>query len=89
MLCRIEFDRATGIEAALCEHCHGHQAQWRRLRLDRVGDIQHLIGCCELDAVAYGKLPTDFTVDADAGKATRIVGGKLPVGFFDGEKVVG
>ena len=43
----------------------------------------------KLDAVAHGKIAFDLLVDADAGEAAGIVGGKFVVRFLDREQVCG
>ena len=62
-------------------------------RFDRghvaVGNAEGFIGRGELDAVAYGELTVDLAVDADAGEAAWIVGGKFSVGFLDSQLVCG
>ena len=54
-----------------------------------IGNAERFVGRGELDAVAYGKLAFDLSVDADAGKAAGIVGRELSVRFFDRELVCG
>ena len=54
-----------------------------------IGNAKRFVGRCELDAVAYGEFALDLPVDADAGEAARIVGGRFSVRFFDNEQVCG
>jgi len=87
MLARVEFDLAVVVVEACREPIIGMN------RLDgpevAIGNAKRFVGGCELDAVAYGELAVDLLVDADACKASGIVGRKLSVCFFDRELVCG
>ena len=78
MLFGVELNLAVVVEA-------GGNATIGRDGLDdgkvAIGDAERLVGRGELDAVADGKLPVDFAIDADAGQAARIVGGNSPDAF--------
>ena len=82
----VELDLAVVVEA-------GGNAAIGRDGLDdgkvAIGDAERLVGRGELDAVADGELAVDLAVDADAGQAARIVGGKFAGWLFDGEQVGG
>ena len=86
VLVDVKFDLTVVVEA-------GGNVAFGRDGLDdgkvAVGDAERLVGCRELYAVAHGEFAVDLTVDADANKAARIVGGLLTEGFFDGEQVGG
>ena len=86
MLAGVELDLAVVVEA-------GGEAAIRMDRFDdgevAIGNAERFVGCGELDAVADGELALDLSVDADAGEAAGIVGGKFLVRFLDGELVCG
>ena len=54
-----------------------------------IGNAERFVGRGELDAVAYGELAFDLSVDADACEAAGIVGGEFSVRFLDCELVCG
>jgi hypothetical protein len=54
-----------------------------------IGNAKRFVGRGELDAVAYGELAFDLSIDADAGETAGIVGGKFLVRFLDRELVCG
>ena len=74
MLTGVELDLPVVVEA-------GGEATIGMDRLDdsqvAIGNAERFVGRGELDAVAYGELAVDFAVDADAGEAAGIVGGKF------------
>ena len=87
MISGIEFDLAIVVEAS------GNPAIGRN-RLDygkvAIGDAERFVGRGELDAVTNGKLAVDLAIDADAGKAARIIGGLVRrIRFLDREEVCG
>lgn len=85
MLANIEFDLPvivkTNADAAISRNGldHGKIA---------VGDTDLLVGSGELDAVADRELVRDFAVDADTGKAARIVGDELASVLLDRQQVL-
>ena len=86
MLAGVELDLAVVVEA-------GGNAAIGRNRLDycevAIGNAERFVGRGELDAVAYGELAFDLSVDADACESAGIVGGKFSVRFLDRELVCG
>lgn len=52
-----------------------------------VGDAERPPRCGKLDAVSDGKLMGYLPIDADSGKAARIVSGKCAGLHFDGEEI--
>ena len=84
MFAGVELDAAVVVEA-------GGEATIGMDHLDdreiTIGNAKRFVGCGELDAVTYGELAFDLSVDADAGKAAGIVGGKFSVRFLDSELV--
>ena len=53
-----------------------------------VGNVQILRGCCELYAVAFGKLALCFAVDGDSLQAARVIGHLLAGLTLDREQVL-
>jgi hypothetical protein len=86
MLAGVELDLAIVVEA-------GGEASIGMDGLDSgqfaIGDAERFIGCGELDAVANRELTVDLAVDADAGQAAGIIGGKFSVSFLDCKLVGG
>ena len=84
MLAGVECDVAVVVEA------DGHAA----IGMDRLDDghvpirhAEHLVGCGELNPVAYGELAVDLLVNADACQAAGIVSGKFLVRLLERELV--
>ena len=86
MFVGVEFDLAAVVEA-------GGQATIGMDRLDychiAIGYAERFVGSGELDAVAYGELAFDLSVDPYSGEAAGIVDDKFLVWFFNGEQVCG
>ena len=76
MLTGVELDLPVVVEA-------GGEAAIGMDRLDNgevtIGNAERFVGGGELDAVAYGELAVDFSVDADTCEAAGIVGGNFLV----------
>ena len=74
MISGVKLDLAVVVEAR-------GNAAIRRNGLDdgkvAIGDAERFVRRGELDAVAYGELAVDFSIDTDAGETAGIVGGKF------------
>src|SRR5208282_3709897 len=86
MLAGVEFDLAVIVEA-----CRDPTIGMDLLNGGEVaiGNAERFVGRGELNAVAYGQLAFDLSIDADACETAGIVGGKFFVRLLDSELVCG
>lgn len=84
MVAAVEFDLDVVVEA------DGEPTIWMH-RFDdgevAIGDPKLFVGRGELDAIAYGEVVFDHSVNTDTGESARIIGGKFPARFLNGELV--
>ena len=84
MLAEVEFDLAVVVESG------GETTIGVDLLDDgevAIGNAERFVGRGELDAIAYGELVFDSSVNTDAGESARIIGDNFAVRFLNGELV--